>query len=128
MKKLTGSCLCGAVAFSIPADRPAPEACHCDMCRKTTGHFFVSMEVDKKDVTFTGTDPVTWYTSSEKVRRGFCGKCGSTLFFEPLFLDWTAVAMGAINEPITEQISRHIFVADKGQYYVINDGAPQNLQ
>lgn len=125
---LTGSCLCGAVAFTIPSDRPAPEACHCVMCRKTTGHFFVSMEVAKKDVTMTGTDPVTWYDSSEKVRRGFCGKCGSTLFFEPNFHDWTAVALGCINEPITKPISRHIFTADKGAYYEILDGAPQNLQ
>lgn len=125
---LTGSCLCGAVAFTIFSERPVPEACHCNMCRKTTGHFFASMEVAKKDVTMTGADPVTWYASSEKVRRGFCGKCGSTLFFEPNFRDWTAVAMGCINEPVTQQISRHIYVADKGQYYEINDGAPQNSQ
>lgn len=124
----SGSCLCGAVAFTFTSASPNPEACHCEMCRKTTGHFFASMEVAKKDVVMTGADPVTWYASSEKVRRGFCGKCGSTLFFEPNFHDWTAVAMGCINEPITNPISRHIFTADKGDYYEITDGAPQNLQ
>jgi hypothetical protein len=98
------------------------------MCRKITGHFFVSMEVDKKDVLMTGADPVTWYASSDKVKRGFCGKCGSTLFFEPNFHDWTAVALGCINEAIHVPISRHIFTAEKGAYYEILDDAPQNPQ
>ncbi|AML50574.1 aldehyde-activating protein [Falsihalocynthiibacter arcticus] len=124
----SGSCLCGAVRFTLPSILPAPEACHCSMCRKTTGHFFVSVEVQKVDVQMTGVDPVTWYTSSEKVRRGFCGKCGSTLFFEPIFHTWTAVAAGCLDEPIAAPISRHIFVADKGAYYEILDDAPQKLQ
>ncbi len=79
-------------------------------------------------VTITGEAHVRWYQSSEKVRRGFCGTCGSTLFWDPVFQDWTAIAMGAFDTPTQTKLKQHIFVADKGDYYDITDGLPQNAQ
>jgi hypothetical protein len=77
-------------------------------------------------VAVTGEENLTWYQSSEKVRRGFCSKCGSWLFWEPVFRDWTSVALGAIQGPTHLKLERHIFVAHKGDYYAISDGLPQN--
>ncbi len=72
-----------------------------------------------------------WYASSKKVRRGFCGTCGSSLFFDPIDRqkhDWISVSMGALEPPTGVQIAVHIFVDDKGDYYEIKDGVPQNRQ
>lgn len=121
-----GSCLCGAVQFSVDVPLSHPDACHCVACRKTTGHFLASADVPKAVLLITGEDAVRWYPSSEKVRRGFCGTCGSTLFWDPVVRDWIGVAMGAIDGPTRATLSRHIFVAEKGDYYVIADGLPQN--
>ena len=44
----------------------------------------------------------------------------------PLQHDWTSVALGAIDGPTGLALERHIFVADKGEYYEIGDGLPQN--
>lgn len=33
-----GSCLCGAVRFEIDGELTPPDACHCSMCRKASGH------------------------------------------------------------------------------------------
>ena len=57
-----------------------------------------------------------------------CGTCGASLFWEPLFHDWTAVAMGAFDGSTRTRLTLHIFVADKGDYYDIADGLPQNPQ
>ena len=73
-----------------------------------------------------GAKAVRWYHSSAKVRRGFCGTCGSTLFWDPVQHDWIAVAMGAFDGPTHTSLSLHIFVAEKGDYYAIADGLPQN--
>ncbi len=120
-----GSCLCGAVTFEVSVPLPAPDACHCRKCRKQSGHVFASTDVPKSAVTIRGEDNITWHPSSEKVRRGFCATCGSSLFWDPVFRDWIGIAMGAFDTPTETRLGVHIFVADKGDYYDIADGLPQ---
>jgi hypothetical protein len=73
-------CVCGAVSFHVTGPLKAPDACHCTLCRKWSGHFFVSTDISKTAVTLQGADWLTWYLSSPKARRGFSSICGSTLF------------------------------------------------
>jgi hypothetical protein len=84
--------------------------------------------VPRTALSITGQDHVKWYQSSPKVRRGFCATCGSTLFWDPVFQDWTSIAMGAFDTPTNTRLAQHIFVADKGDYYDITDDLPQNAQ
>ncbi len=121
-----GSCLCGAVRFTVSGALPGPDACHCSICRKHSGHFFVSADVPKDALTISGAENISWYASSDRVRRGFCATCGSSLFFDPPHRDWIGVAMGAFDGPTETKIALHVFVADKGGYYDIADGLPQN--
>jgi hypothetical protein len=123
-----GSCLCGAVRIEVNGELPGPDACHCSQCRKQSGHYWASTDVPKAALTIGGADNITWFQSSEKVRRGFCATCGSFLFWEPLGRDKIAIAMGAFETPTSTQLAKHIFVADKGDYYEIADGLPQNQQ
>lgn len=121
-----GSCLCGAVKFTLEGEIKAPDACHCSQCRKTSGHYFVSTDVARSALTITGEDKINWFQSSEKVRRGFCGTCGSNLFWDPIHHDWTGIAMGAFDGATGTKTEIHIFVEDKGDYYDIADGLPQH--
>jgi hypothetical protein len=123
-----GSCLCGAVSFEIEGDLKPPDACHCRECRKQSGHYFASTDVPRAALTVHGSENVRWYASSEKVRRGFCATCGSTLFWDPVHRDWTGIAMGALDTPTGTRLGIHIFVAEKGDYYDIADGLPQNAR
>ncbi len=123
----SGSCLCGAVRFDVSGPLPPPDACHCTKCRKWSGHFFASSDVPRTALTVHGGENITWHRSSEKVRRGFCATCGSSLFFDPVVpTDWIGVALGAIDGATDTHIAVHIFVADKGDYYEIGDGVPQH--
>lgn len=120
-----GGCLCGAVRFEVSGDLPDPDACHCTRCRKSSGHFFVSTDLPKDRVTIAGEANISWFATSAKVRRGFCSTCGSQLFWDPVEHDWIGIAMGAFETPTQARIGVHVHVASKGDYYEIQDGAPQ---
>ena len=120
-----GSCLCGAVKFQVLGALPRPDACHCSQCRKFSGHFFTSTDVPRAALTIHGEQNVTWYRSSDNVRRGFCATCGSSLFWDPIGKDRTGVAMGAFDGPTETRLHVHIYVDNKGDYYDIADGVPQ---
>jgi len=120
-----GSCLCGAVRFTVEGDLPGPDACHCVQCRKSSGHVFVSTDVKRTALVVEGAEHVRWYPSSPKVRRGFCGTCGASLFWDPIGRDFVGVAMGAFDGPTGTRLHVHVFVSEKGDYYDITDDVPQ---
>jgi len=123
-----GSCLCGAVRFEVSGALSAPCACHCSQCRKQSGHYWASTEVKRDLVTLCGDGNIGWYAASDKARRGFCTTCGSFLFWDAAGKDTIALAMGAFEAPTDTHLNLHIFTADKGDYYDIADGLPQNEQ
>ena len=72
-----GSCLCGAVSFEVDGPLRPPDACHCTQCRKQSGHFWASTDVPRAALAVQGSENITWFKSSEQVRRGFCSTCGA---------------------------------------------------
>lgn len=120
-----GHCLCGDVRYEVKGALTPAVACHCTQCRRQTGHFLVSADVATADVTLTGSEHIRWYEASALARRGFCGRCGSFLFWMRPDSGRIAIALGGFETPTGTAIDRHIFVADKGDYYRIDDGAPQ---
>ena len=121
-----GSCLCGTVKITVQGELSAPDACHCSQCRRWSGHVWASTDVLRENlVVEKGGDQVRWFASSEKVRRGFCGECGSVLFWDVVGRGRIAVAMGAFEAPTGTRLAKHIFTADMGDYYAIADDAPQ---
>jgi len=123
-----GSCLCGAVRFTVEGELAPPSACHCTQCRKHTGHYEAGTDVPRNALTVEGDENVTWYFSSAKARRGFCRICGSSLFFDLVQFDRIGISMGAFDTPTHTRLALHIFVANKGDYYEIADGLPQHQQ
>jgi hypothetical protein len=123
---MRGACICRRVSFTIAGDLAAPDACHCVQCRKQSGHYFASTNVSRTALVVSGAENVSWYQSSPNIRRGFCSTCGSFLFWDPPARDWIAVAMGAFETPTATHLAKHIFVAEKGDYYEIVDGLPQS--
>ncbi len=73
----------------------------------------------------TGEEALKWYQSSQSVQRGFCGTCGSFLFWEKKGGSRIAVAMGAFDGSADTRLGSHIFAGDKGDYYDIADGLPK---
>jgi hypothetical protein len=123
-----GSCLCRAVTFEVSGPLAPPDGCHCRQCRKQSGHFFASTDVEESRLTIHDSGGLKWFGSSPRVRRGFCSTCGSSLFWDPLDSDKIAIAMGAFDGPTETRMHMHIFVAEKGDYYETDDGLPQHAR
>ena len=126
----TGGCLCGAVRYHVVGPLRDVIACHCSQCRRSSGHFVAATGAPSEQLTFTRADSLVWFASSAHAERGFCGRCGSSLFWRPTAGDrsWTSIMAGTLDPPTHLKIERHIFVADKSDYYTITDGAPQQAQ
>jgi hypothetical protein len=99
--------------------------CHCGQCRKQTSHVYVSTHVPKSALTMTAAADLRWYAATDAARRGFCGACGSVLFWDPAAEDSISVSLGALQEPHSGMVEKHIFTAHKGGYYDIQGSLPQ---
>lgn len=121
--KIAGGCLCGAVRFSGETVADDLKACHCGQCRRWSGHIWAGVTAR---LTVEGAP--RWFRSSPQAERGFCPACGSSLFWHRIGHDSMDVAPGAIDPPTGLRLAGHIFTADKGDYYQINDGLPQDTQ
>jgi hypothetical protein len=120
---LKGSCLCGAITFTANGPARDPGACHCSQCRKQSGHYWASVSVPMQGFTLNGVP--RWYQASAAAERGFCPTCGSFLFWKGHDEDEIGVSLGALDGPTGLRLERHIFTADKGDYYDITDNVRQ---
>ncbi|WP_048648744.1 GFA family protein [Nitratireductor soli] len=120
-----GSCLCGAVRFHTSGDLRGVVYCHCSQCRKQTGLYYAATDVSDADLRVEGGENLTWYAASDFARRGFCRVCGSALFWKRNGADKVSIMAGAFEAPSGLVADSHIFVADKGDFYTIDDGLPQ---
>jgi hypothetical protein len=125
---LSGGCLCGAVRFTAPATREMVVNCHCSMCRRFHGHYGAYVRGAADGLTFSEERGLAWYASSKEARRGFCRICGSSLFWHGTEHSYVAIAAGALDQPTGFSTGKHIFVADKADYYEITDSLPQREQ
>lgn len=120
---MKGICNCGAVSFEAKGPIWGVSACHCGQCRKQSGGVWHSAVTKQADLAITG-NPV-WYRSSASAQRGFCAQCGCFLFWKHDDENSMSFAMGAVTDTGDAKLEKHIFVADKGNYYEIADGVPQ---
>ena len=94
--KLTGSCHCGKVLFSLESKHPYPyNLCYCSICRKTAGSggFAINISGDYKTLEITGKEHLSVYHATingdkSPAQRHFCKHCGSQLWvYDPRWPD-----------------------------------------
>jgi hypothetical protein len=99
--------------------------CHCKQCRRTSGHFVAATACDATDLQLLDDGGLCWYRSSPRAERGFCGKCGSSLFWKPDHGRHVSIMAGTMDTPTGLHADEHIFVAEASDYYALADGLPQ---
>jgi len=120
-----GRCLCGAVRYELRGPLRPVVACHCEMCRRTSGHHVAATAVRREGFVLLEDRGLRWFASSESARRGFCQVCGSNLFWAPNDGSRVSIMAGTLDKPTGLAIVAHIFAGDAGDYYRIADGLPQ---
>lgn len=121
----SGGCLCGAVRYDISGPMRRVVYCHCEQCRKTSGHYVAATAVDIDQLHIVEDSGLATYESSDIAARDFCNRCGSSLFWRPVHGNYVAVMAGTIDAPTGLTSREHIYVADASDYYEIGDGLPQ---
>ncbi|POF28846.1 GFA family protein [Roseibium marinum] len=98
LSELTGGCQCGAVRYRVTGEVGYPHLCHCRMCQKASGNFFLPLIGAAKDEFHWTRGEPSWFHSSKPVRRGFCGNCGTPLSFETVGDDYIAFTHGSLDD------------------------------
>jgi hypothetical protein len=122
----TGRCDCGAVTYKVAGNMRDVVVCHCGQCLRMAGHAPGFSAARTAELTVAGGDALSWYRASPEARRGFCSRCGSTLFWAREGADRVSITAGSLDAPTGLKTVRHIFVADKGDWYEIADGVHQS--
>jgi hypothetical protein len=124
----SGGCLCGAVRYRLHGPLRPVVYCHCGQCRRTHGHFAAYTSVPADALELVEQRGLAWFRSSAEAERGFCRECGASLFWRRIGGDDCGIAAGSLDDDAGLGAVAHIFVADKGAYYDITDGLPQQAQ
>lgn len=125
-RELSGGCLCGAVRFRARGPFRPVVHCHCKQCRVSHSNFVAYTAVPRANLSFETEHGLCWYRSSAEAQRGFCGVCGSRLFWNGDTRDYLSIAAGCLDEPTGLRAAAHIFVRDKGDCYEIEGDLPQH--
>lgn len=76
---MKGQCMCGAVTVEAEPTKDFITACNCENCRRWTGGVNFTFNVDEISAAING--PVKTVSVAPWAERGFCGTCGSGIFY-----------------------------------------------
>lgn len=116
---LSGSCLCGAVTYTVTGEERHFYHCHCQRCRKASGTGHAS------NLFVRG--PITWNSGEELVRtfklpdakrfsNSFCTRCGSRV---PRFVEEFQVSFipaGSLDDQPALQPEARVFMASRAAW------------
>jgi hypothetical protein len=118
---LTGSCLCGAVAFAIERPFVAFQYCHCSRCRKKSG------SVHGANI-FVPPTQFSWTRGGDVAKRfelpgarafcsGFCPTCGSAVPWIAKTGKIVIVPAGALDDDPGEKPHKVVHFASRAPWY-----------
>ncbi len=80
----------------------------------------------EQGVTFDADETLTWFASSDVGERGFCSRCGSSLFWRaPGAGNDVAINASAFPEDCGHRMHEHIWVDDQPGWYAFADDTPR---
>jgi hypothetical protein len=127
-----GGCLCGAVRFSVAGPLRDVFLCHCVECRRWHGGPAASTACRRERLVFDDERGLRWIdspASDAHARRGFCGECGSSLFWDAPGRDYVAIAAGSLDGDTGLRVAEHWYTSQKGDWYELpDDGLPRHTQ
>ena len=121
---ISGGCLCGGVRYEVDGKLRSIITCHCEQCRRSSGHFVAATACHRAHFKLVRQDSLAWYSAVPGYRRGFCKVCGSSLFFEEIGGQRVSIAAGSLDAPQGLTVAAQIFTAEAGDYYSLDPQVP----
>ena len=126
----TGRCLCGAVRYEVRGPLQDVLICHCEECRRWHGHISAFTAARREDLVLDDQHAMRWIdspASDAHARRGFCGACGSSLFWDAPGRETISIAAGTVDGSVALHVAGHIFVSERAAYDDLpDDGLPRH--
>lgn len=119
-----GGCLCNAVRYKTTSHPLNQRVCHCRECQKAIGAAFnarILMRIE--DVAISGA--ISTFNSTETLERGFCSRCGSTIFSRRVSAGVIGLTVGSLDDPSLFKPDMHFWVSSRQPWLEITDGLPQ---
>ena len=124
---VTGSCLCGAIRFSVTLPSLFCGHCHCSMCRRGHGAGFVTWFAVPRDRfrLDEGESMLGRFDSSDHGTRSFCTRCGSSLLCESTrHPDQVDIVLANMEGEIDRPPQAHVYYSDRAVWVEATDGLP----
>ena len=116
----TAKCLCGGIKIKIKGKLRHVNNCHCSQCMKTHGNYASYTACPEKNIIYVKKRTLKWFKSSKLAKRGFCSKCGASMFYKKIKSENISIAAGMFNNPTHLQTYANIFVHGKLDYYKLD--------
>ena len=128
--KLTGSCLCGAIAYTIDVPVTELRACHCLHCQKSSGAGgSVNAVIPSSAFTITRGAPKRYAALADSGRtlyRYFCGDCGSPIYSQRANnTDMVVVRAGSLDNAPDMKITTNIWTKSRRPWSWIDPASRQ---
>ena len=126
--QVQGSCLCGAVTFAARLPSKWVAHCHCTRCRRAHGAAFVTWAGFPADAVSIGdaSASLRWHIADAGGHRGFCGQCGSPMFFKSE--RWRGelhIARALFHDPLDRDPQAHVHFENRVDWLMIADDLPK---
>jgi hypothetical protein len=110
--------MCGGVVYALHGELRPVWNCHCERCRRFTGHHMAATAVPPDCLVFVVNETLAWFDPVDSVHYGFCRRCGSSLFWrtdgDPTKV---CVAAGTLDQPTGLSTTTAWWVAEAGDYH-----------
>lgn len=115
----TGGCRCGGVRYEIVGPLRDVWYCHCEDCRRITGHHMAATSAPAEKVALVEETGLRWYSAQPLVSYGFCGTCGSTLFWKAENKpEHISICAGTIDQPTGVTTAGVLFDDERADYII----------
>ena len=112
-----GHCACGAVRYGVDGPLRSVFNCHCDRCRRTSGHHVAATQCTV-DALSIEDGALRWWSAAKGVEYGFCANCGSSLFWRTAAdPGHVSIMAGTLDGPTGLRTAAAWFVDDASDYH-----------
>jgi len=127
-----GGCLCGEVRYAVSGPSVWSAICYCATCTKASGGIAVAWAgIDKARFRIL-KGSLTLFESTPGIRRGFCGRCGTSLTYQkdPAVIagarDDVYITTRTLDDPDAYPPEEHVFYGERVSWLEVADDRPHH--
>ena len=92
---------------------------------RTHGNFAAYTRVDDSNLKFHSKKTLKWFKSSKRAQRGFCSRCGASVFFKVNKSKTISISAGMFDKSLKVKTNKNIFVKNRLKYYKLDQSIPK---